>query len=832
MIPRLQLLVLLFTFTLSIAYSQNPAWMNNEVSGFALRTTPDGFTYVATQFDNLDGTVDIRVVKLGKNGNTTWIRDFSGSGTFDALVNEIEIDAQKNVYVAGFVDMSPSGTSALVVKYNSNGVLQWSNELTELDNASDIAVDASRNVYVSGVNFSLSTGRDIALARIKSNGDFDWSQTYSSAGADEVFDVAVDGSGNPHLTGVFASGSMVTMKYDENGTEDWVVTKALGTGYAISVDGSGNVYVSGSTRFSASTWDLGTVKMNSNGVEQWVQEYNGTGNGAEGYDGNVFQQFDADGNILVSGYATNEDEVHDAVVLKYASAGTKTWEAVYSRTEKSYDDPKSMAVGANGNIYVAMLSVIPKSSAYVVIVGFDANGNQGCEIQIPSDASAMQLGIDDDGGLYLSPSDFTAKYLCPEGFAWAAGTSGVTVSLNGGVIEGGGPVTRPAGQSAVLPQAWIVGAKGTILYSSDGGAAWTTQTVPAKTPDLFEADIFADTITVAVGKKGTILRTLDSGTTWAAVKNGDVNWTKSDLYSVYAFDKLNGVATGKKGTVLMTSDAGATWSGGPIPAIEKMNDVWFSDTLTGWAVGKKGAMKKTIDGGATWTDLLNGAVNWTEATLKQVAFSGLENGFAVGDKGIILSTNDGGESWITISAAGKTSYTGLEFVKKGIALATGKKGTVAFLEPGGVARVASIGIKPPDLLGAISTGMTELWVFGKKGTLFSSLETAAFNFANEPATELSETPEEYSLYQNFPNPFNPSTTIQFDLGAASNVTLKVFNVLGQEIATLLRNEDLDDGAHEVEFHAGELPSGVYLYRLTAESGTTTYTNVKKLMLVK
>lgn len=93
-------------------------------------------------------------------------------------------------------------------------------------------------------------------------------------------------------------------------------------------------------------------------------------------------------------------------------------------------------------------------------------------------------------------------------------------------------------------------------------------------------------------------------------------------------------------------------------------------------------------------------------------------------------------------------------------------------------------------------------------------------------------PDDFLLYQNYPNPFNPATKIKFEIpGQARNdislVTLKVYDVLGKEVATLV-NEYKPAGSYEVEFNAASLPSGVYFYRLTTEH----FVDTKKLMLIK
>ncbi len=88
-------------------------------------------------------------------------------------------------------------------------------------------------------------------------------------------------------------------------------------------------------------------------------------------------------------------------------------------------------------------------------------------------------------------------------------------------------------------------------------------------------------------------------------------------------------------------------------------------------------------------------------------------------------------------------------------------------------------------------------------------------------------PEQYMLSQNYPNPFNPTTTIAFTLPVSGNVTLKVYNIVGQEVATLV-NTFQPAGAYEAQFDATNLSSGVYFYSLKAH----TFTQVKKMVLMK
>ena len=88
-------------------------------------------------------------------------------------------------------------------------------------------------------------------------------------------------------------------------------------------------------------------------------------------------------------------------------------------------------------------------------------------------------------------------------------------------------------------------------------------------------------------------------------------------------------------------------------------------------------------------------------------------------------------------------------------------------------------------------------------------------------------PERFFLSQNYPNPFNPVKKISYELPVANHVTLKVFDILGKEVMTLV-NERQDAGNHEIEFNGSSLSSGVYFYRLEAGE----FTDVKRMVLIK
>ncbi len=126
---------------------------------------------------------------------------------------------------------------------------------------------------------------------------------------------------------------------------------------------------------------------------------------------------------------------------------------------------------------------------------------------------------------------------------------------------------------------------------------------------------------------------------------------------------------------------------------------------------------------------------------------------------------------------------------------------------------------------------------GFQGTVNYRLKQIDFDgtitYSNVISVEVDFTPKEYALYQNYPNPFNPSTTIKFALPFDSNVRITIYNLLGEQIDVLF-DQVKEVGYHNINWNAGNLASGVYLYTIDAKSldGLKNFNAVKKMMLVK
>ena len=130
-----------------------------------------------------------------------------------------------------------------------------------------------------------------------------------------------------------------------------------------------------------------------------------------------------------------------------------------------------------------------------------------------------------------------------------------------------------------------------------------------------------------------------------------------------------------------------------------------------------------------------------------------------------------------------------------------------------------------DLNDNLSLVLTQDWF----NSSWTNNSKGLYSYNNPTATDNKNdyAPLVFKLMQNYPNPFNPSTIISYSLALESKVTIKIYNLLGQEIKTLV-NRTESTGNHQITFNAGDLPSGIYLYRMQAGD----YIQIKKMVLLK
>lgn len=188
----------------------------------------------------------------------------------------------------------------------------------------------------------------------------EWVARYNGPGNydDNAEAMVVDDSGNVYVTGhSYGSGShqdYATTKYDSDGIEQWVERYNGPGNYhdtpkAIAVDAVGNVYVTGYSYGDGTSSDYATIKYNSDGIEQWVARYNGPGNGND----LVFAMaVDDIGNVYVAGESYDNESRLDYTTIKYDGNGRQRWVATYNGPGNYNDSAKAIALDAFGNVYV------------------------------------------------------------------------------------------------------------------------------------------------------------------------------------------------------------------------------------------------------------------------------------------------------------------------------------------------------------------------------------------------------------------------------------------------------------------------------------------------
>jgi len=277
---------------------------------------------------------DYATIKYNTSGNIVWVKRYNGSGNSGDYARAIAVDANGYIYVTG--ESVGSGTSSdyVTIKYNSFGDEMWVKRYNGPSNQNDcaraIAVDASGNVYVTGFSYGSGTSYDYATIKYNSFGDTVWVRRYNGPGngIDEAWAIAVDNNGNVYVTGLSVGSNnnygYATVKYNSSGQEVWVKRydgPSDDEANAITVDNSGNVYVTGEAWFSGTNYDYFTIKYNSDGNIIWSARY--MGEGGSGDDKAKAIAVDASGNVYVTGYSWGSGTGYDYTTIKYSPVGVE-----------------------------------------------------------------------------------------------------------------------------------------------------------------------------------------------------------------------------------------------------------------------------------------------------------------------------------------------------------------------------------------------------------------------------------------------------------------------------------------------------------------------------
>jgi photosystem II stability/assembly factor-like uncharacterized protein len=363
---------------------------------------------------------------------------------------------------------------------------------------------------------------------------------------------------------------------------------------------------------------------------------------------------------------------------------------------------------------------------------------------------------------------------------------------------------------------WALGTA--IMKTTNGGQSWVDQNVSG----YFMTGWFVDeSIGWAVEWDGAVWKTTDGGTGWTKQRESD----SESLEDAFFIDNQTGWIVGANGKILATRDGGSTWNTQPSGVTEDLRAVHFLNSQTGWVLGDFGRVLKTRNGGSSWAASTSGY--W----LHDVFFVDTLVGFGL-SWSVIVKTTDGGQTWTEMKMPGDfgTLYE-FAFINDHDGWAVGADGTILHTRDG--ERWVRRASGRSEILTSVffindSTG----WVTGYDGVILRSGRSMIPAGVGEDGKTPAGLPEKFESYQNYPNPFNPTTAIRYELSARSYVNLKVYDVLGREVATLVNGRQ-NAGSYSVTFNGSQLSSGVYFYRLVAESEKgQRFVSTKKMLMVK
>jgi hypothetical protein len=481
---------------------------------------------------------------------------------------------------------------------------------------------------------------------------------------------------------------------------------------------------------------------------------------------------------------------------------------------------------------------------------------------LPAETSAQWTAID-SGLTNLAVLSFA---VVPNGAGGAYLFSTTDVTVNSGVTGGGVFLSANNGTSWNLFGSTNIDATvftvsdtnlfaGTfhhgVFLSTYTGTGWTNWT--AVDSGLSNTDIWALAVSPSsggagglslfAGTKGNgIFRSTRNGTSWTRWTAVDSGLSNTDIWtlavspssggagglSLFAGTKGNGIfrstRNGTSWTRWTAVDSGLT-SNKVFALVVTPNGTDSSNIFAGT---EGGGVFLSTNNGAYWTAVNSGLDN---TKVNALAVSGT-NLFAGTHDGIFLSTNNG-TNWTAVNSGLTTTFINSIAVSHD---GTGDTNIFVGTWGGGVffstdngahwTNIHSASMNPWDWTVTVSPdgkGGKDLLV----GTEGGGAWRRPLSDINTNVKQLSSQPKRFTLSQNYPNPFNPTTTISYELPKESFVSLKVFDLLGREVTTLV-SEEMSAGSYSRQWNATNIPSGIYFYRLQAGS----FCETKKLVLLK
>jgi photosystem II stability/assembly factor-like uncharacterized protein len=513
----------------------------------------------------------------------------------------------------------------------------------------------------------------------------------------------------------------------------------------------------------------------------------------------------------------------DAIAVGWGSRAAGLQPSIIMTTTDGGANWEYVELPEEERVYVNLYGLAAKDANNLVVVGGAAY--EGTTVIRSTDGGASWSRIPTPGG-------FTAKS------AQANGDNLVVVGSNGGIltstdfgdswtlrtpIPGGSFYQMVKVNDNVL---YAAGYDGVVAKTTDGGVSWTGAyaALGDACPTIRGIHFVDENVGYAARNNKSVAKTTDGGATWTKAMQ-DSFQTGMVNYGVYFFDADEGFVVGKLATghdvIYHTTDGGGSWTYEDNVFYETLQGIVFVDASKGMVVGENLAMGYTTDGGGSWNYSTVGALpsGVTMPDIEEVAVVTGDVAVAVGDE-VILKTTDAGANWASVTPTGcDTRFDNVYVEGGGVGYAVGGYDVWKTTDAGDTWTIYS----QDEIENAAYCVATTT----PGGVLLGSGGATIYADGPVDVDDREAAPNEFTLAPNYPNPFNPTTVIEFTLPRAAEIELTIYNAAGEAIEKTAAGR-FQAGTHTFTFDADGLASGVYFFELRWENGALA----RKMTLLK
>ena len=389
----------------------------------ALVITSDGNLVVTGRSSNGNDDDYMTIKYDASTGNELW-RNYFDRTHHDRATGIVCNNASGNVYITGRSNNGDNYDYATLC-YDAGGAEVWQAifDYVNDDRATNIGIDGSGNIYVTGQSdanaAAIAVNYDILTVKYNSSGVQQFAQSFGGDAANDDIPAAmvVDASGNIFIAGSTDTdpteqikNDLITLRYNNAGVLQWATPFSAGAlnnniARSISIDGAGNIFVSGYAEVIPNKNAL-TIKLNSDGNVEWDNSYNGIGDNAD----NVHAIFrDATNNMYLAGYTFGYESDRNFMVMKLGATGNMLWEREIngSSNTQSTDDAVALATDNSGNIYAAGYVKNSGTGYDMMLVKYSPTGDSVWAQQYNYDLAnetdkAIGIAISSDGKIYVT----------------------------------------------------------------------------------------------------------------------------------------------------------------------------------------------------------------------------------------------------------------------------------------------------------------------------------------------------------------------------------------------------------------------------------------------